>query len=508
MFENTSRRRFLRQAATVGAAAGLADLDFLGRLRPVSAAEATPDPNRVQMHPDIEPVVRLLEETPRDKLLEAVAERIHHGLSYRDVVAALLLAGVRNIQPRPVGFKFHAVLVVNSAHIASVGSPDEHRWLPIFWALDHFKDSQADDERQGDWTMQRVDETAVPAGDKSKDAFIAAMDNWDVAAADAAVAGFARHAGLNEIFEVLFRFGARDFRDIGHKAIYVANSLRTLNLIGQQHAEPVLRSLAYALLEHEGDNPAQRDAPADVPWRRNGERAGKLRADWTSGKPDKGATLEMLATLREADEHGSCDKVVEIINRGVHPQAVWDALLVGSGELLARQPGIVALHAVTTSNALRYAWNTSGNDETRRMLLLQNAAFVPMFRQAMISRGGKLKDLKLDELQPVSLSGGDRPPVDEIFADVSGDKMQAAGKVLSYLGSHPDPLELVDTARLLVFLKGSNAHDYKFSSAVLEDHVNVSPQWRAPYLASSVFNLRGSGGKDNALVARTRAALG
>src|SRR5262245_29527274 len=126
MFGNTSRRRFLRQAATMGAAAGLADLGFLGKLKPVSAAEASPDPNRVQMHPDIEPVVRLLEETPRDKLLEAVADRIHHGLSYRDVVAALLLAGVRNIQPRPVGFKFHAVLVVNSAHIASVGSPDEH----------------------------------------------------------------------------------------------------------------------------------------------------------------------------------------------------------------------------------------------------------------------------------------------------------------------------------------------------------------------------------------------
>ena len=33
-----------------------------------------------------------------------------------------------------------------------------------------------------------------------------------------------------------------------HKAIYVANSYRTLGCIGQQHAEPVLRSLAYALL--------------------------------------------------------------------------------------------------------------------------------------------------------------------------------------------------------------------------------------------------------------------
>ena len=46
-----------------------------------------------------------------------------------------MLAGVRNIQPRPVGFKFHAVLVVNSAHIASLASPDSDRWLPIFGRL-------------------------------------------------------------------------------------------------------------------------------------------------------------------------------------------------------------------------------------------------------------------------------------------------------------------------------------------------------------------------------------
>ena len=82
--------------------------------------------------------------------------------SYREVLTALLLAGVRNIQPRPVGFKFHAVLVVNSAHLASINSPDSDRWLPIFWALDQFKSSQARDVQEGDWTMSAVDESAVP----------------------------------------------------------------------------------------------------------------------------------------------------------------------------------------------------------------------------------------------------------------------------------------------------------------------------------------------------------
>lgn len=507
MFAGTSRRQFLQNAAVAGAAAGLGDLGFLTQLKSVSAAEAQNDPNRVRLDPEIEPIVRLLEDTPREKLLEAVAGKIRDGLSYRDVLAALLLAGVRNVQPRPeVGFKFHAVLVVNSAHIASLASPDAHRWLPIFWALDHFKDAQAQDVRQGDWTMRPVDESAVPTASRAKAAFTEAMDRWDVSATDAAMAGMTRSMGLNEVFEIMFRYGARDFRAIGHKAIFVANSMRTLNCIGHQHAEPVLRSLAYALLAHEGDSPAARDDTADRPWRRNVERAQKIRPNWLEGKVDSAATLDMLAALREGNEDETSEKVVELLNREIAPQAVWDALMLGSGELLVRQPGIVALHAMTTSNALRYAWNTSTSDDTRRMLLLQNAAFVSMFRQAMGSRGD-VKAHKLDEMQPTSLEAGGEKAVEEIFADIKRDKMKAAGKTLAYLQARPEPTEFIDAARLLIFLKGNNAHDYKFSSAVLEDYQNVSPAWRGRYLAASVFNLRGTGDADNSLVARTRAAL-
>src|SRR5437588_6076078 len=244
----TTRRHFLKTAAGTGALLGLGDLGFLSQLRPVSAAEAKLEPDIVRFNPEIEPLVRFLEDTPRERLLEEVAAKLKRGLSYRDLLAALLLAGVRNIQPRPVGFKFHAVLVVNSAHLASLSSPDSDRWLPIFWALDHFKSAQAQNIRQGDWVMAPVDEAKVPPSHKAKQAFIEAMDNWDEAATDAAVTGLARTAGAHELFEILCRYGARDFRQIGHKAIYVANSWRTLQAIGWQHAEPVLRSLANSLL--------------------------------------------------------------------------------------------------------------------------------------------------------------------------------------------------------------------------------------------------------------------
>ena len=163
------RRTFLGTAAAGSALLGLGDLSFLSKLHPVSADEAKPDPKLVRLDAGIEPLVRLLEETPREKLLEEVAARIKKGLNYRELLAALQLAGVRNVQPRPrVGFKFHAVLVVNSAHLASLSSPDGDRWLPIFWSLDYFKSAQAQNQKEGGWRMGPVAESKVPSARKAE----------------------------------------------------------------------------------------------------------------------------------------------------------------------------------------------------------------------------------------------------------------------------------------------------------------------------------------------------
>lgn len=497
------RRSFLKAAAGTGAAVGLGQLGFLSHLPPVSAAEAELDAAFVKFRPEIEPLVRLLEDSPRDRLLEEVGARVKNGTTYREVLTALLLAGVRNIQPRPVGFKFHAVLVVNSAHLASQNSPDQDRWLPIFWALDQFKSSQIRDTEEGNWTMSALDESAVPGSDQARRTFVDAMENWDEAKADVAAAGLARSVGAQEAFDLFCRVGARDFRDIGHKAIYVANSWRTLQNIGWQHAEPVLRSLAYALLEHEGDNPANRDGEADRAGRKNLELLKEIRADWQGGKVNADATNEMLAALRSGSPEDNSRKVVELLNRGVAAQSIWDALFQASSEMLMRKPGIVSLHSCTSTNALHFAHGQTFNDETRRFLLLQNAAFVPMFRD----RAGARDGIAIDQLEPLEVKAGSAQALEEIFADVTSDKLSAARKTLAYLTSSKEPKTFIDSAQRMIYLKGTDSHDYKFSSAVLEDYYHLSPEVRNRFLAASVYWLKGSGAGDSPLVARTRAAI-
>jgi hypothetical protein len=496
------RRHFLKLAGT-GTFLSLGDLGFLSSLPPVSAADARLDRSWVRFDADIEPVVRLLERTSRERVLEEVALRIRRGLTYREVIAALLLAGVRNIQPRPVGFKFHAVLVVNSAHLASLASHPSDRWLPILWAIDQFKSSQEADVRQGDWTLGAVDESAVPGRGKAADALTRAMDRWDEGAADAAIAGLVRTASPHEIFHILARYGARDFREIGHKAIYVANSFRTLEVIGWRHAEPVLRSLTYALLDREGGtvNPATADLPADRPYRDNLRAVSGIRGGRRDGEPSPDATTEMLQGLRHESSQTASAMVVTFLNRGVSPLSLFDAFFAASAELMIRSPGILSLHATTFTNAVHYAWRQCTDEGIRKLLLLQNAAFLPLFR------GNPSRGVEIDRLEPIPLASSGPDAIEEIFAEVSRDRLTASRKMLAFLEETSDARPLADAARRLIFLKGVDSHDYKYSSAVLEDHAVMAPPYRDRFLAAAAFNFKGSADPDNHLVPRIRAAL-
>ncbi|MBP3954717.1 hypothetical protein J8F10_05390 [Gemmata sp. G18] len=501
MSTSPDRRSFLQTSAALGAGS----LGFLSGLPVVSADDAKLEKDLVRLAPDIEPLVCLIEDTGRDKLLEEIGSRIKKGLAYRDVLAGLLLAGVRNVQPRPsVGFKFHAVLVVNSAHQAALAGPDNERWLPLFWALDNFKSAQATNLKESGWRMKPADESKVPTAPRAREAFVTAMDNWDVEAADAAVTGLVRTATAGELFDVFAKYGSRDFRDIGHKIIYVCNAFRVLDVIGWHHAEPVLRSLTFALLKHDGKNPAKEDLEPDRPGRKNVLRVKEFRAP-NAVKPARPATTDVLNELRTESADDLARTVTALTQNGAAPRSVWDGLFLGAGELLMRQPGIVSLHTLTTLNALHYAYRTTNDGALRQFTLLQAASFLPMFRDAMKSRG-KLGDAKIDELSP--RDENTKFTVPQVYGELSRNKEKAAQTALSVLGGSPTAAkELIDEGRRLIFLKGTDSHDYKFSASVMEDAAFIAPEWRARFLAASVFWLKGSDTPDSPLVTRTRAAL-
>jgi len=494
------RRRFLQAASALGLGAGLGDRGVLRTVTPAGAAAMQVHPTEVRFRPEIEPVVRWIEDTPRERALDTAIGHLKKGLPYRDLMAGLFLAGIRNIKPHPVGFKFHAVMVINSAHLLGQTASVDDRLLPMLWALDTFKNSQAQDVKEGDWTLGRVDDQRLPEPGKAKAEFVRAMDAWDAEAADAAIASLCRNAGAAEVMEPLWRVAVRDQRNIGHKPIFAAQSWRTLQAIGWQHAEPVLRSLSLGLLDLHGD---ARKLPVG-PYEANLENAAKVRAGWTLGKPDEAATRSLLETLRTATAEDASAEAVKLLNKGVAPDSLWDAVILSGSELLMRSPGIVAIHATTSANALHYIYGASGDDSTRKLALLQAVGWQPLYR----GRPTPPAASAIDALEPTRPDATGDEAVAEIFEAVSTDRAAAAKKTLGYLAAGGSPELVFDAARRLIFRKGRDSHDYKYGAAAWEEAVLTSDsKWRAPLVAAAMYNFPGAKAPDSPLMIRAREAV-
>lgn len=492
------RRRFLQSSAALGLGAGLG-MSVAG-ITPARGEAMRLAPDAVRLRPEIEPVVRWIEETPRDKILEVAIGHLKDGLSYRELVAGLFLAGIRNIKPRPVGFKFHAVMVIHSAHIIGQTARVDERLLPMMWALDTFKASQATDVREGDWTLGAVDEAKLPSPSKAKAEFVKAMEEWDADAADVATAALCRSAGAADVMEPFWRYAIRDQRNIGHKAIFAAQSWRTLQAIGWPNAEPVLRSLAFGILDREGKS--GRDAVG--PYEPNLELLKTIRADWSGGTGDSAATSSLLAALRSASPENAAREVVNALNAGVGPGALWDAITIAGGELLLRKPGIVALHAVTSTNALHFIYGASGDEETRKLAMLQAASWTAMFRQAI----GDAPALTLDTLKPVDTDGTGEEALGEIFKTIGTNRMTAAAKTLSYLANGGSAESLFAAGRRMLFHKGRDSHDYKYAAAAWEESVLASdPKCRTTLAAATMGHFPSSTEADSPLMIKAREAV-
>lgn len=496
------RRRFMGTAAALGVGAELAPWPVLARITPVSGQDARVSPAMVRFRPEIEPIVRLIEETPRDQALAVAVGQLKQGLSYKELLAGLFLAGIRNIQPRPVGFKFHAVMVMNSAHeLAQAAAPGD-RLLPLFWAFDNFKSSQAQDVKEGDWVLAPPSQ-AIPKPGHAREEFLRAMDRWDTEAADHAVTAMVRYSGSAAAMEPVWRMAVRDQRDIGHKAIFAAQSWRTLQTIGWAHAEPVLRSVTYALLDQGGMGGA---SPSLVgPYRANLETAAKIRPDWTLGKDDAGATRALLETLRHAAPEAASAEAAGMLNHGVSPGSIWDAVMLSASELLMNSPGIIALHATTASNSLHYIYNASGDDTTRRLALLQAVGWQPLYRD----RTKAQNPVALDKLEP---AGHGPTPGDEavgaIFDAVSGDRKKAGALALDYVARGGSTDHVFAAARSLIFRKGRDSHDYKYAAALCEEAIHATDRaWQAPMIAAAMSQFPGSKTPDSPLMIQAREAV-
>jgi hypothetical protein len=481
-------------------------------ISPATANEVKVSPDLVRFGPDLDPLIKLIDETPREKCPAMMIEQLKQGLPYRNFLAALLLVNVgRGLD--------HPLVVLHATNQLTLDAPVQERLLPTFWALDSYKWHQDRSPR----TRQEIKRLTgpLPSADKAEEELFAGIKAYDFDRAERAAAVLGRSQGANRAAEPFCHLAARDFSFIGHLAIWVSYSWRLLQTVGWQHAEPTLRWLARSLV-----GVAEYRSPIDrQPYAENLERAkkavGKLPADWAQGGSNPGLTKDLLVQIRELQHNAACNLVVEQLTAGkAQASAVWDAVHLAAGEFSLTIPDDRSrpLHANTASNSLHYAFEISGEPVNRLLILLQAVAWQCLSRYGLAEKvkDGRVKDLKvITDVTGAEIPTTAREAAAKILASLPAERGirrtdvgRASRMAFSYAQRFPESEALQRAVYRLLPLKGDvDPHTIKFPVAMFQHYRWVSPEWRPHLLASAAASFKGPDDDDNPVTHQVREAL-
>jgi hypothetical protein len=486
----------------------------------LAAFGAEPVPEKVRFGPDLEPIVRLMEETPREKCVPVFVAELKKGLPYRRFLAASLYAGIRKARSH------HEVYKIHSVHQVSMDVRAEERLLPLFWGLNGYK------QRQEDFPWEAMTELTgtPPSAEKAAGELREAIQRGEQDRAELAITALGRGQGGRPAMEQLWQHGCRNGGAGGHMAICLANCFRALETVGWQESESALR---FVVQDWFGLGYAKPDAYYQPNQLRVDEHLKHLSADWAGQRGDKAATRELLGLIREGKAEPAAALAIQQLRRGVQAQAIWDAAHLATAELLVRHKdgwGLASrpLHSNTSTNAMHYAFRTATVLATRLLVLLQAVSWATD-KTGGDRAGGGLRDLSITELAAAKLAASSEDAVAEIFAQLPerhyrwdarerkavlaygtrADADEACRKVFTLAKERPEAVPLfVQTAHSWLCRKASNdTHEYKFLAAILEDVGWVSPEWRPHLLAASVHYFHGDKSPDNPVIQQAREAL-
>src|SRR5262249_26653337 len=241
------RREFL---ADVGRGMVLAGVGSgLGRgLGRAPAARAGEGAERLTFGP-MEPLVSLMQETPADRLLPAVVERMRSGTDLRQLVAAAALANARSFGGQDYE-GYHAIMALAPSYQMACELPKSQRALPVMKVLyrntNHIQQMGARNHE----ALHPVEPATIPEGRSGAETLREATRRLDMEAAERAFAALVQRP-LDEAYNDL-QFVVQDYIDV-HRVVLAWRSWALLDFTGKEHAHTLLRqSVRFCVDEEKG----------------------------------------------------------------------------------------------------------------------------------------------------------------------------------------------------------------------------------------------------------------
>jgi hypothetical protein len=280
---------------------------------------------------DREPLVALMQETPADKLLPILVDKLKNGTELRELVAAAALANARTFGGQDYD-GYHAFMALVPAFHMAGELPKEKQALPVLKVLHrNTRRMQSVGGRRKE-VLHTVEAADLPKDSNGGELLRENIRKKDAAAAERTFAALAK-GPIGEAYNHL-QFSIQDEVDV-HRVVLAWRSWAMLDLTGKELASTLLRqSVRFCVNEEPGGKPEIRTVLPKLldQYKLLGKQPGKQKAD--------DAWVEKLSqTIYASSRSQAAEAVAAALAEGMSPEDIGEAMSLAANRLVLCDPG-------------------------------------------------------------------------------------------------------------------------------------------------------------------------
>ncbi|HUY35259.1 MAG TPA: hypothetical protein VMV69_21115 [Pirellulales bacterium] len=367
----------------------------------------------------LEPLVSLIQETPVNRILPVVVERIQGGADLREIVAAAALANAREFGGEDY-IGFHTFMALSPAFHMAQELPSESRPLPVLKVL--YRNSTRMHEFGGRprEVLRPVQAATLAEGQSAAEMVRDAMHRRDMKAAEQTLAAAARSAddAFNDLLPAV-----QENVDV-HRIVLAHRAYDMLDLVGKERAETMLRqSLRYCVKNEDQAAGHGRDVRAMLP--KVLDQYGLIGKPRGTRQADDAWVDRMSRTIFTSTPSQAAEAVAGALAEGMDPAAVAEAISLAANQLVLRDSGrpaaqaqpnkpvgsvhgdSIGVHACDSANAWRHIAAVSNHRNMVASLVLSGYQVA----RDRVERGGDFLEWKprpyAEQLEAIANRDGD-----------------------------------------------------------------------------------------------------
>jgi hypothetical protein len=327
-----SRREFLADVSRGMLIAGLGST--LAADLGLTSAHAAEGPDGHITFGPLEPLVGLMQETPPDKLLPLLVDRLNSGTELKQLVAAGALANARSFGGEDyVGF--HTMMAMAPAWHMSGEMPADKKALPVLKVL--YRNTKRIQEVGGKAAeaLKPVEPSDPPKG-RPADTIREAVIRKDKEAAERTFAAVCQ-SGADEAFNQLLDV-VEDCLDV-HRVVLPWRAWALLDIVGKEQAHTMLRQSVRYCVKNENPGYRKQCAPAR-------ELVTKLfdQHKFAGGKlgnrsADDAWIDKFTDTIFTSSPAQAAEAAAGALAEGFAPEVIGEAIALAANQLVLRDAG-------------------------------------------------------------------------------------------------------------------------------------------------------------------------